>query len=132
MAYLHDSPEQVSCDGSKNPELIVAGLSDRHFANFHLAVTDVALAYWYTGNTTFAEFGANLTRVFFVDPTTRMNPHLKYAQLQPGVCYVLCRTRAVAAISKPSWTLACAPKGLILRGGGVACPRCRIDARRAA
>lgn len=45
----------------------------------------MALLYWYTGEEKYAEHAARLARVFFLDPATRMNPHLTYAQTVPGL-----------------------------------------------
>lgn len=48
-------------------------------------VAALAAAYKITGNTRYATIAAEWLRVFFVDPTTRMNPNLTYAQAVPGV-----------------------------------------------
>ena len=48
-------------------------------------VETLALAYYFTGNETYAQGAAKVARVWFLDPTTRMNPHLKYAQAIMGV-----------------------------------------------
>jgi len=48
-------------------------------------VETLALAYYFTGNETYAEGAAKVARVWFLDPATRMNPHLKYAQAIMGV-----------------------------------------------
>jgi hypothetical protein len=48
-------------------------------------VQTLALAYYFTGNETYAEGAAKVARVWFLDPATRMNPHLKYAQAIMGV-----------------------------------------------
>ncbi|MFC9894972.1 alginate lyase family protein [Nocardia sp. NPDC127579] len=42
--------------------------------------TVLALAWRATGRAEFAEHGARLVRTWFVDPATRMTPHLRYAQ----------------------------------------------------
>jgi hypothetical protein len=46
--------------------------------------TSVALAWYLTGDTRFAEHGARLVTTWFSDPATRMNPHLRYAQVRLG------------------------------------------------
>lgn len=46
--------------------------------------TICALAARLTGRKAFAEHGANLVRTWFLDPATRMNPHLNYAQVRMG------------------------------------------------
>ncbi|HTL69139.1 MAG TPA: alginate lyase family protein [Lacunisphaera sp.] len=73
----------VSRDGESNPanfdahRLIMRDMRDR--------VAALAAAYRLTGETAYAQRAAEWLRVFFVDPATRMNPHLKYAQAVPGV-----------------------------------------------
>jgi hypothetical protein len=48
------------------------------------AVAALAAAYKITGDDRYAAKAAELLRVFFLDPRTRMNPHLRYAQAVPG------------------------------------------------
>jgi hypothetical protein len=48
-------------------------------------VETLALAYYFTGNETYAQGAAKIARVWFLDPATRMTPHLKYAQAIMGV-----------------------------------------------
>lgn len=47
-------------------------------------VETLALAYYFTGKDVYAEGAAKVVRVWFLDPATRMNPHLKYAQAIMG------------------------------------------------
>jgi hypothetical protein len=49
------------------------------------AVAALGAAYKITGQDRYATKAASLLHVFFVDPKTRMNPSLKYAQAIPGV-----------------------------------------------
>jgi len=48
--------------------------------------TSLALAWWFTRNERYIEHAARLIRTWFVDPETRMNPHLRYAQVRRGHC----------------------------------------------
>jgi hypothetical protein len=49
------------------------------------AVAALGAAYKITGEDRYAAKAAELLRVFFLDPTMRMNPNLQYAQAIPGV-----------------------------------------------
>ncbi len=42
------------------------------------------LAYYFSENEMYAEHAAKLLRVWFLDPETRMNPNLNYAQAIKG------------------------------------------------
>jgi low affinity Fe/Cu permease len=44
----------------------------------------LALAWKLTGRQEFAEKGADIIRAWFINPNTRMNPHLRYAQVRMG------------------------------------------------
>jgi hypothetical protein len=46
----------------------------------------LGLAYYLSDHERFAQHLARLLRTWFVDPSTRMNPHLQFAQAIPGVC----------------------------------------------
>jgi len=73
----------VQRDGQTNPDNFiehrrcVMGLRD--------AVAALGAAYMITGEDRYVAKAAELLRVFFLDPKTRMNPSLKYAQAIPGV-----------------------------------------------
>jgi hypothetical protein len=46
--------------------------------------TALALGWYLTGRKDFATHGAKLIRTWFLDPATRMNPHLRYSQVRRG------------------------------------------------
>jgi hypothetical protein len=48
------------------------------------AVGALSLAYFFTEDEKYAKKAAELMRVWFIDPKTRMNPNMKYAQFRPG------------------------------------------------
>lgn len=50
------------------------------------AVSALAAAYLLTRDEACVAKAAALLRVFFLDPVTRMHPHLRFAQAIPGVC----------------------------------------------
>ncbi len=72
----------INRDGQSNP----ANFSQHRIAMRDLrdAVAALAAAYKITGDNRYAEKAAELLRVFFLDPQTRMNPNLQYAQAVPG------------------------------------------------
>jgi hypothetical protein len=71
-------------DGDVNPESRLDTDSPR-FARMTDAVETLSLAYYFSGDDTYAAHAATLLRTWFLDPTTRMNPNLRYAQAIPGV-----------------------------------------------
>ena len=59
--------------------------SDRkRFGDLVQSVKSLALGYFFTGREDYAAHAVKLTRVWFIDDATRMNPHLRYAQAIPG------------------------------------------------
>ena len=71
-------------DGERNPEL--SKLPD-HTAMDRMAaaVNTLALAAYLGGDARYSAKAAELLREWFVDPATRMNPSLTYAQFIPGI-----------------------------------------------
>jgi hypothetical protein len=77
-----DGIPYINRDGESNPNnfwqhrMAMRDLRD--------AVAALAAAYKITGDDRYATKAAGLLRVFFLDPETRMNPNLQYAQAVPG------------------------------------------------
>jgi len=77
-----DGLPYINRDGESNPgnfsqhRQAIRELSD--------AVAALGAAYKITGDQRYAAKAAELLRVFFLDPPTRMNPNLQYAQAIPG------------------------------------------------
>jgi hypothetical protein len=78
-----DGLPYIRRDGETNPanfeehRRLMRGMRDN--------VAALAAAYALTGDVAYAQRAAEWLRVFFVDPATRMNPHLRFAQAIPGV-----------------------------------------------
>jgi hypothetical protein len=73
-------------DGIANPEAYSSDKYDK--GRYQSMISDVnvlALAYYYSGDERFAEKAIAFLRSWFINPTTRMKPNLRYAAAQPGV-----------------------------------------------
>lgn len=69
-------------DGQSNP--LLKEYCSPVMANMaHHALT-CALAFYLAGDEASGVHAAKILRTWFLDPATRMNPHLRYAQFQPG------------------------------------------------
>jgi hypothetical protein len=79
-----DGKPYIRKDGVRNPE--IDKITDHKAIDGLVANTPaLGLAYYFSGDERYAEKAASLVRAFFLDPATRMNPNLEYAQFIPGV-----------------------------------------------
>lgn len=78
-----DGKPYLRRDGAVYPDSKV-GTDSVAFARTCNAVETLGLAYFFSGNEAYAAKAAQLTRVWFLDPETRMNPRLDYGQAVPG------------------------------------------------
>jgi hypothetical protein len=79
-----DGLPYIRRDGERNPEINKYpdhGTLDK----LENAVEALSLAYYLKGDEAYAAKAVSLLRAFFLDPTTKMNPNLEFAQYIPGV-----------------------------------------------
>jgi hypothetical protein len=79
-----DGLPYIRRDGEQNPQSRT-GTDYSPFATLCAAVETLGLAGWYTRKAVYAEKIATLVGTWFLDPATRMNPHLEFAQAIPGI-----------------------------------------------
>src|SRR4051812_13907680 len=79
-----DGLPYIRRDGERNPEINKYpdhGTLDK----LENSVESLSLAYYLKGDEAYAAKAVALLRAFFIDPATRMNPNLEYAQYIPGI-----------------------------------------------
>jgi hypothetical protein len=78
-----DGLPYIRRDGETNPES-KRDLDQPRVAAMGWNVSTLGLAYYFSGDEKYAERAAQQLRAWFLDPATRMNPHLRFAQLVRG------------------------------------------------
>lgn len=71
-------------DGQRNPE--INKLTDRtNLGKLDDATRMLALAWYFTNKEAYASKATTLLKAWFIDPATKMNPHLEFGQGIPGI-----------------------------------------------
>ena len=79
-----DGRPYIRRDGQRNPE--ISRITDRdNFGRLTTAISSLGLAFYVTGREEYAQHAVRLVRVWFLDPATRMNSNLQFAQGIPGI-----------------------------------------------
>lgn len=73
----------VRRDGEVNPEIYTIN-DHKNLSTMIRTVKILAIAYYYTGNEVYAQRAAQWIKAWFIEDSTRMNPHLRYAQVVLG------------------------------------------------
>jgi hypothetical protein len=78
-----DGLPYINRDGERNPE--INKITDHlTLDQMEAAVRALSLAFYFKDNEEYAAKATQLIRAWFLDPATRMNPNLEYAQFIPG------------------------------------------------
>lgn len=76
-----DGLPYIRKDGVRNPN------ATADCTNIGKTINDIStlgIAYYFSNNEKYAAKAAELTRIWFLNPETRMNPNMNYAQMIPG------------------------------------------------
>ena len=79
-----DGLPYIRKDGQHNPEWKTDIADSYRLKKMAWTVERLAIASFLLDQEKYARHAAHLLRVWFLEPETRMNPHLKYAQAVPG------------------------------------------------
>ncbi|WP_086983961.1 alginate lyase family protein [Vibrio aphrogenes] len=71
-------------DGITNPDTQSDDVDRPRISRMSHAVYNLSLAYYLSGNEEYAEKAVSMVKTWFIDPETKMNPNLNYAQSVPG------------------------------------------------
>ena len=79
-----DGLPYIRRDGERNPEILQ--YPDHTLMDDMVkTVETLSVGYYFTGKEEYAAGAASVLRMWFLDPKTKMNPHLTYAQAIPGL-----------------------------------------------
>jgi Alginate lyase len=89
--YWWPNPDTVSGlpyvrrDGIRNPEVTSEALDAGRLVAMNRDARDLALAYYFTNDMRYASRCAEVLRTWFLQPSTKMNPNMRFAQSIPGI-----------------------------------------------
>ena len=112
-----DTPDglpYIRKDGEVNPE--IETLDSRKQGRMVSAIESLALGWHFFDDARAAEHAARLIRTWFLDPATKMSPHLEYGQGIPGIC----EGRGIGIIDTASYTRLVDAIGLLDLSGAIA------------
>jgi len=78
-----DGLPYIRHDGKRNPEL--KNYDGKIIEKMASSVFTLSLAYFYTSEGLYAKKANELISAWFINPETKMNPHLEYGQAIPGI-----------------------------------------------
>jgi len=81
-----DSLPYMRKDGERNPETSGDNVDRTSSRNLFANVNSLGWAYYFSGNLKYAKKTLELLETWFINPDTKMNPNLNYAQGIPGRC----------------------------------------------
>ncbi len=80
-----DGLPYIRRDGRRNPETITDNFDRLALGQMTSAIQTLAHAWYFTNHKPYAVHTATLLRTWFLDPDTKMNPHLQFGQAIPGI-----------------------------------------------
>ncbi|WP_221075838.1 alginate lyase family protein [Agarivorans aestuarii] len=80
-----DGLPYIRRDGEYNMATKTAATDKQRFIRFTKDVTNLGLAYYFTGKNDYASKAIDQLNAWFIDQETRMNPNLNHAQAIPGI-----------------------------------------------
>jgi hypothetical protein len=80
-----DGLPYIRRDGQNNPDASSDATDKKRLVRMSNNVYNLTLAWYFTQDKRYAEKAAEQIRVWFLDPATRMNPNMIYAQATPGM-----------------------------------------------